>query len=113
MKVSFEGLGELVATFINGGSAEKGKLVKLSANATVSAASDGEVFAGMCISANESFADVMLSGCVTCPYTGTAPAVGYAKLASAGNGAVKAASGGREYLVLKVDASASTVCFVM
>lgn len=113
MKVSFEGLGELVATFINGGDAKKGKLVKLGDNATVSAASDGAVFAGMCISANEGFADVMLSGCVTCPYTGTAPAVGYAKLVSAGDGAVKSASGGREYLVLKVDASASTVSFMM
>ncbi len=113
MKVSFEGLGELVASFVNGGDALKGKLVKLSANSTVAAATDGEVFAGMCIHADDAFAEVVLSGCVTCTYSGTAPAVGYVKLVSAGNGAVKTAAGGREYLVLKVDEAASTVSFVM
>lgn len=113
MKVSFEGLGELVASFVKGDGVKKGVFVKVSANSTVAAASDGEVFAGMCIHADDGFADVKLSGCVTCAYTGTAPALGYAKLVSAGNGAVKAATGGREYLVLKVDTSASTVSFVM
>lgn len=113
MKVSFEGLGDMVATFINGGDAENGKLVKLSDNDTVSVASDGAVFVGMCIHADKAFADVKLSGSVTCPYTGTAPAVGYAKLVSAGEGAVKVATSGREYLVLKVDTAASTVSFVM
>lgn len=113
MKVSFEGLGELVASFYKGSGAEKGKLVKVSANSTVAAAADGEVFAGMCIHSDDGFADVMLSGCVTCAYTGTAPTVGYAKLVSAGNGAVKVAASGREYLVLNVDASASTVSFAM
>lgn len=113
MKVSFEGLGELVASFYKGSNAEKGKLVKLSANSTVAATSDGEAFVGMCIHSDDAFADVMLSGCITCTYTGTAPVVGYAKLVSAGGGSVKTAASGREYLVLNVDASASTISFVM
>lgn len=48
-------------------------------------------------------------------YSGTAPAVGYATLAAdAAAGKVKAVTtGGAQYLVIKVDAAAGTVGFIM
>lgn len=49
------------------------------------------------------------------PYSGTAPAVGYATLAAdAAAGKVKTVtSGGAQYLVIKVDTAAGTVGFIM
>lgn len=113
MKVSFEGLGEQIVSFLKGDGAEKGVFVKVSASDTVAAAASGDCFAGLCVHADDAFADVRLKGCVTCAYTGTAPSVGFAKLVSAGGGSVKADDGGREYLILKVDSAASTLSFIM
>lgn len=102
MKVSFEGIGDQIVSFVKGSGAEKGVFVKLGASSTVAAADDGDCFA-----------DVQLKGSVTCAYTGTAPEVGFVKLVSAGGGSVKKDNGGREYLVLKVDTAASTLSFIM
>ena len=113
MKVSFEGVGEQVLSFMKASVVEKGSLVKLSANATVAKCAAGDNFAGVCIKADDSFADVKTSGYVELGYTGTAPAVGYAKLTAAGADKVKTADTGREYLVIKVDSSAAVVGFIM
>ena len=55
------------------------------------------------------------AGYVELGYSGTAPAVGYATLAAdAAAGKVKAVTtGGAQYLVIKVDAAAGTVGFIM
>ena len=113
MKVSFEGAGEQVLSFMKASGDEKGYLVKLSANATVAKCAAGDNFAGVCIKADDSFADVKTAGYVELGYTGTAPAVGYAKLTADGAGNVKTADTGREYLVISVDSAAAVVGFIM
>lgn len=113
MKVSFEGVGEQVLSFVKASGVEKGSIVKLSANATVAKCAAGDNFAGVCIKADDSFADVKTAGYVELGYTGSAPAVGYAKLTAAGADKVKTADTGREYLVIKVDSAAAVVGFIM
>ncbi len=113
MKVSFEGVGEQVLSFMKASGVESGSVVKLGSNATVAVCAAGDKFAGVCIKADDSFADVKCAGYVELSYTGTAPALGYTKLAAAGSGKVKAADTGREYLVINVDSSAATVGFIM
>lgn len=113
MKVSFEGVGEQVLSFGKATGTEKGALVKLSAAATVSTCASGEKFVGVCIGTDGDFAAVKTAGYVELGYTGTAPALGFAKLAADTDGKVKAADGGREYLVIKVDSTAAIVGFIM
>ena len=113
MKVSVEGVGEQVLSFVKASGVEKGSIVKLSANATVAKCAAGDNFAGVCIKADDSFADVKTAGYVELGYTGSAPAVGYAKLTAAGADKVKTADTGREYLVIKVDSAAAVVGFIM
>lgn len=113
MKVSFEGIGEQVISFAAESGVSAGLPVKLSANGTVAAADSGGRFMGVCIAAEDGFAEVRTAGYVELKYSGTAPAVGYANLAADADGKVKAASTGGEYLVLKVDSAAGTVGFIM
>lgn len=112
MSVSFGGFNSNTATFKTAADLENGCPVKISESNTVAACADGDVFCGFVIDGEGGYASVQLSGAVTAAYTGAAPAVGYAKLASDGTG-VKAADSGREYLVLAVDETASTVTFLM
>ena len=82
MKVSFEGIGDQIVSFVKGSGAEKGVFVKLGASSTVAAANDGDCFVGLCVHADGGFAEVQLKGSVTCAYTGTAPEVGKASMPS-------------------------------
>lgn len=113
MKVSFEGVGEQMLSFEKASGTAKNVFVKVSANNTVAACSAGDVFAGYCINTDDSFAVVKTHGYIEVGYTGTAPAVGYAKLAADACGKVKKSDTGREYLVIKVDSTAATVGFIM
>lgn len=112
MKVSFDGAGELLLSFVNNG-AKAGSFVKISADKTVSACSAGERFAGLCLHADKEHADVRVKGYVECAYTGTAPTLGFAKLSADAEGKVKADENGTEYLVLSVNSGSKTVGFIM
>ena len=112
MKVSFEGVGEQVLSFNKASGVTKGALVKMSANSTVKACDAGDRFMGVCIASGDAFAEIKTAGYVELGYSGTAPTVGYAADAAAGK--VKAVTtGGAQYLVIKVDAAAGTVGFIM
>jgi len=116
MKVSFEGAGEMLLSFLNASgasAAESGNLVKMSANNTVAVCADDDRFCGVCIHADSANADVQLKGYVELEYTGTAPTVGYSKLLASAAGKVKADSDGAEFLVLKVDTTNKIVGFIM
>ena len=115
MKVSFGGIGESVATFYNSESAgaSAGNLVKVSGNGEVAACANGNAICGLCISADDNFAAVQISGFVKATYSGTAPVLGHVKLSAAGGNVVKADSSGREYLVIELDAAAKTVGFIL
>ena len=113
MSVSFEGIGELAATFKTSGTVETGDVVKIAGNGTAAACAGGDVFCGVVIGVSEDgYATVQLRGYVTAPYTGTKPDLGYAKLA-AGSDGVAVNNNGREYLVIDVDETAGTVGFYM
>ena len=112
MSVSFSGFNANTATFKTATELEGGCAVKISESNTVAACADGEAFCGFVINGDGGYASVQLSGTVTAAYSGTKPALGYAKLASDGKG-VKASTSGREYLVIAVDETAKTVTFLM
>ena len=110
MKVSFEGIGEMVVTFDNGDSGiPGGKVVKMAGNSAVAACGAGEVFMGLCLAADESIAAVQTEGYVKIPYSGTEPQVGYARLSADGEGGVKSDESGREYLVVDVDSAGGSL----
>ena len=110
MKVCFEDIGHMSATFAVE-SGEGGQPVRICENGTVKACGDGEVFCGVMESLRGGYGGVQLHGFVTLPYSGTAPALGYGSLTADGNGGVKAASGGRNCLVVSVDANVKCVTF--
>ena len=116
MKVSFEGIGECVATFYNSTSApaQAGQPVKVGESGTVAACSDGEAFLGVAVAADGDFSAVQLQGFVTLPYTGSAPTPGFVTLGADGSGGVKTVgTGGRGCWVIQVDTAASTVGFML
>ena len=117
MKVSFNGIGEQVVTFYSKDTAKAkpGAPVKISSAGEVSSCADGDRFCGICVSEKEGFAAVQTGGYVTAVYAGTAPAVGYGRLAAGGGDTVKtaASTAGAEYLIVEVDTAANTVGFFL
>lgn len=115
MKVSFEGIGEGIATFhFDGeGKAVGGKPVKMSGNGTVSPCGDGERFFGIALAGDEDFAAVQLEGFAELSFSGAAPGVGYVKLAADGSGGVKVSETGGEFLVVEVDAGSKVLGLVL
>lgn len=114
MNISYEGIGQWAATFEND-SAEAGQMVKLSGNAKAAPCAAGDAFAGMAISVSrdEAACSVALSGIVTVSYSGTAPTVGWQGLVANGDGGVKTAASGKQYLVIQKNETAKTVTFVL
>lgn len=116
MKVSYEGIGALYATFSCAALAE-GAPVRISAAGTVAACSKGNEVAGVvtAVSRGKDACSVQLRGFVTLPYSGTtAPSLGYNALEADGTGGVKVGeSSVRERLVVEVDSTAGKVTFLL
>lgn len=114
MSISFGGIGEMCVTFKADTSVEKGSPVKISSNDTVTVCTAGNRMIGVAVEvSDDGYATVQLSGYTTMSYTGTAPDVGFATLTADGNGGVKTATTGGEYIVLNVNTSAETVGFII
>ena len=114
MNISFDGIGQNVVTFRAAEGLEAGEVCKVTANGTVGACAAGERFCGVVDHLeDDGAAAVVLAGFVTAPYTGTAPVVGYDKLAADGDGAVAANDAGGEYLVADVDTENLTVTLLL
>ena len=131
MKVSFEGIGQWCATFL--GDVSEGSVVKVSGAGQAAACEAGDPFCGAVVCAGEDACTVQMGGFVTVPYSGTAPAPGYAALTADGLGGVQAAGGaaaaavsedqetaqgttapaGRSYWVVDVDESGRTVTILL
>ncbi len=111
--MDFKGFGENVLTFKCDKSTGVGSTVKMTSSGTVTLAADGDIFAGVCLNIRDGYAAVQLCGYCEMTYTGTAPAVGYTKLASAGSDGVKTSTTGREYLVIGVDTDNKTAGFIL
>ncbi len=112
MSVSFSGFNMNTATFKTSGAVSKNAPVKMVSSNTVAACTGDEPFCGIAIDSGNGYASVQLCGAVTATYSGTAPSVGYEKLAGNGNN-VTATDSGKEYLVVAVDTATSTVTFLM
>ena len=66
-KISFEGIGEVVATFACGEGVAAGQVVKVTEDGTVGPCTDGEKFCGVALSAEDGYAAVQLGGGVPGP----------------------------------------------
>jgi hypothetical protein len=108
MSIAFNGIGEVMATFLTQGEVTGGIPVKLASNATVTPCTSGEAFLGIALEPRDGAAAVQIGGFVTVPYTGTAPKVGRVTLAADGSGGVTVSSGGVSLPVVSVDTIAQT-----
>ena len=111
MELSYEGIGQVAATFATQETEEAplaiGHAVTLTAAETVGLGSAGGALCGVIAGLEkDQKAAVQVDGFATVAYTGSAaPAVGWTGLAG---GVQAASSGGRSCLVVRVDTAAKT-----
>lgn len=109
-KISFEGIGEVVATFACGEDVTAGQVVKVTEDGTVGPCTDGEKFCGVALSAEDGYAAVQLGGLVKVAATGEDIQAGWVKLSADSAGGVKKNdSAGVEYLVVRVETDGAVV----
>lgn len=123
MSISFEGIGEVTATFLKDGNStvKPGQVVCITGNNTVGLGADGTAPCGVAATvAGDGYVGVQISGMAEVAYSGTtAPTAGWNTLAADGSGGMKAAAAsadtqspestsGRPYLVVSVDTTAKT-----
>lgn len=109
MNVSFEQIGHLSVT-LPADTCKAGQVCKVGSAGKAVACTAGDRFCGLTETVRGGFAGVQVHGFITVPYTGTAPATGYAKLVANGTGGVKVdATNGYSYLTVAVNSTASTV----
>lgn len=116
--IDYDGIGQnTTATFKHTTltkDVHEGRPVKLTANDTVGLAADGDPVMGFIKSIEKDACTVALNGMFEVPYTGTAPALGFSRLACDASGGVKVGlSTDRFHLVVRVDTAASKVTFFM
>ena len=111
-KISFDGIGEVVATFTCGADVKAGQVVKASGNGAVDKCGDGDRFCGVALTAEEGYAAVEVAGLVKVA-AAEGVAVGWNKLLADGTGGVKKDSAspatGGDYLVISVDSGSAVV----
>ena len=105
MSVSFEGVGQVCATFL-GGKLTEGEVVKVTENGTVGACAADDGFCGVAICCKDDACTVQVRGFVTVGCSGTAPGMGWRTLAADGKGGVNC-------LVADVDAAVKTVTMML
>jgi hypothetical protein len=108
MNIAFDGIREVVVTFLATEDTKAGDLVKISDQGTVSPCKAGETFFGQVLSLEEDTAAVQMGGFVTVNCASGCPALGYVTLAADGAGGVKTASTGKNTLVVSTDPNALT-----
>lgn len=108
-KVSFEGVGAVVATFLAEDGVTGGQVVKVSANGKVAPCAAGDPFCGVAMEPRKGAAAVQVKGFVKVPVTGGLD-LGWTQVAADGAGGVKAVSGGKEVLVVAVEEGSAVLC---
>ena len=104
-RVSFEGIGEVMATFYAGEGVKGG-------DGEVIPCGAGERFCGLAVSGSDGYAGVQVAGFAQVKCGDGAVAAGYVTLTADGNGGVKKAGAGdqgQEYRVVSVDDGYATV----
>lgn len=108
--VSFEGIGEMVATFYAGSGVKAGQVAKLNADSTVAACDAGDRFVGVAVNVDSGYAGVQVKGFAKAACSDPNVTVGYITLAADGEGGVKKVTeGGQEYAVIAKDSDSVTV----
>lgn len=114
MSIKFNGINNEVVTFKATAPIKAGTPVRPSANETVIAAPSNSPFIGVVENYSNGLVGVRIRGYFELPFSSTAPTVGFAKLATDGNGGVKIdTTYGRECAIVFVDDAAKTVGFFM
>lgn len=107
-KVSFEGIGGVVATFAaQEGMTQEGQVVKITGNGEVGPCGSGDNFIGVALAGADGTAAVQVKGFVEVKVPGEI-GLGWVKLSAKGDGGVKVVTDGKEYLVVSCDAGAGT-----
>ncbi len=115
MKISLNGLKDLVTTLYITEDVKTGDIVSLSDEMTVDAAATDDIFTGICVNAQQGIASVKITGYTELPYSGTAPSLGITFLKADGNGGVAVANAGlgRNAIVVGVDTAEKIVKFIL
>ena len=110
-KVSFEAIGEVMATFPAAESL-KGGPVKMTGDGKVGPCSDGDAFCGVALEVSDGLALVQLKGFikVSC---GDTVAVGYTKLSANAGGGVKTNASGTAYLVVEAGSTTKQAAILL
>lgn len=110
-KISFEGIGEMVATFACGENVTAGQVVKVSGDGKVDGCSAGERPCGVALSAEDGYAAVQLGGLASVSISGEGVTAGWCKLSADGTGGMKQdTSAGTDYLVARVETGSAVIC---
>ena len=109
MNISFEGIGQVAATFLTEEELQAGMAVAVTGDSTVGTGADGADLCGVVLAAKGGTAAVQVSGTVKTAYSGTKPGLGWVGLAVDGAGKVKTADDGVKCLILSVDDGEGTV----
>ena len=117
MSVSFQGVGQVCATFLGDG-LSAGQVVKMSGRGTVGPCSSGDKFCGAAVHCGDGACSVLVSGFVTVEYSGTVPSVGWAELCADGSGGVRSLTekdtgGGVRCLVVDTDTAEKTATILL
>lgn len=108
-KISFEGIGEVAATFACEAGVQEGQVVKLTGNGAVGACGDKERFCGVALVNNGSFASVQVSGLAEVG-AGEDVSAGWVKLSADSKGGVQRDdAAGMEYLVVSAGGGRAVV----
>ena len=109
MEISFEGIGQVAATFAAAEGVAAGMAVALTADSTVGMGKAGDAPCGKVLSVKNGMAAVQISGMMQLAYSGTAPTVGMGTVALDGSGKIKTVtSGGMSCMIVSVNTGDST-----
>ena len=113
-KISFEGIGEVAATFVCGEDVAAGEVVKVTGNGSVDVCTAGEKFGGVALTVDSGHSAVQVEGLVKVKLGEShGVAVGWNHLLADGSGGVKKDAAqtptGREHLVIAVDSDGAVV----
>lgn len=108
MEISFEGIGQVAATFMAADGVLPGMAVALTADSTVGAGKGGDGLCGVVLTAKNGMASVQVGGMVQVGYSGSAPAIGLNTIAVDGTGKIKTADDGMNCMIVSVNTADST-----
>ena len=113
MELSYEGIGQVVATFAMEEGVEPGMAVALVDNGTVGMCGSGVDLCGKVLAVHGGCCAVQMSGFVKLPFTGESPTTGWNSVAGDGSGGVCVGQGSNNYLIVQVDDDECTIVFKM